>query len=109
MKLIWAIVQDEDADPLIDALTRRQFRLTRINTAGGFLRQGNATLVTAVDEGQVDTVMSIIAQNCQTRLKHVNPVAFGLDPGDFFVPEPITVEVGGATVFVMNIVDFRRL
>ena len=109
MKLVWAVVQNEDAGTLINALTKREYRLTRINTAGGFLRQGNATIVLGVENDQVEEVMSIIRQNCQTRTKEVLPIPLGLEPGEFYVPEPVQVEVGGATVFVMELADFRHL
>ncbi|MGH2369166.1 MAG: cyclic-di-AMP receptor, partial [Chloroflexota bacterium] len=45
MQLVLAIVQDEDAGPVIEALTGAGFRATRINTVGGFLRKGNATVL----------------------------------------------------------------
>jgi uncharacterized protein YaaQ len=109
MKLVWAIVQNEDAGALIDALTKRQYRITRINTAGGFLRQGNATIISAVEDNQVEYVIAIIEENCQKRIKEVVPVPLGSEPGAFFVPYPMHVEVGGATVFVIDLWDYRRL
>lgn len=109
MKIIWAIIQNEDAGVLIDALTKQEYRLTRINTAGGFLWQGNATLILGVEDWQVEEVMSIIQQNCQTRTKEVLPMPLGWEPGEFYVPEPVEVQVGGATVFVIDLADFRRL
>lgn len=108
MKLVWAIVQNEDAGYLSDALTKRDYRVTKIKTAGGFLRQGNTTLMTAVEDNQVDYVMALIEENCQTRIKEVMPLPLGLEPGEMFVPYPMQVEVGGATVFVIDLWDFRR-
>ncbi len=109
MKLIWAIVQKDDAGTLIDALTKKSYRLTRINTAGGFLKESNATVILAVEDGQVDDVLTVIAENCQTRTKEMNPLPPIMEPGEFFVPYPVEVEVGGATIFVVNLTDFRRL
>lgn len=107
MKLIWAVVQKEDAGGLINALIQKEYRLTRIDTAGGFLKQSNATLILGVEDRQVDDVLCIIEQNCQRRVREVNPVP--LLPGQFPLPRPAQVEVGGATVFVLNLMDFRRL
>lgn len=109
MKLIWAIVQKDDARALIDALNKKEYRVTRINTAGGFLRDCNATIVLGVENYQVEDVMSIIEDNCQTRLKQINPLPPIMEPGEFFVPYPVEVEVGGATIFAMDLADFRRL
>ena len=50
MKLIMAIVRDRDASTVIDELTRRGYGVTRINTYGGFLKRGNATILTGVED-----------------------------------------------------------
>ena len=50
MKLVLAIVQDEDANALSESLLAESFSLTRINTAGGFLREGNVSFLLGVDE-----------------------------------------------------------
>lgn len=109
MKLIWAIVQKDDAGALVDALTQKEFRVTRINTAGGFLKESNATIILAVEDSQVEDVMSTIEQNCLTRVKQINPLPPIMEPGEFYVPYPVEVEVGGATVMVIELADFRRL
>ena len=44
MKLIVAIVQDEDAGRLVSALMDKGFGVTKLATTGGFLRAGNTTL-----------------------------------------------------------------
>ena len=60
MKLVVAIVQKEDAGTLIDALTEKGYRATRINTAGGFLKEGNATVLVGVEDSAIDEVLSLI-------------------------------------------------
>jgi uncharacterized protein YaaQ len=45
MKLIFAIIQDEDVDNLVDALISEDFRVTRIGSTGSFLRMGNSSLM----------------------------------------------------------------
>jgi uncharacterized protein YaaQ len=65
MKLVMAIVRDQDATRVIDALVSHEFRTTRINTAGGFLKRGNATLLIGVDDDQVDEAISIVQGNCR--------------------------------------------
>ena len=63
MKLVVAIVKDEQANRLIDALTAGEYRTTRINTAGGFLKRGNATILVGVEDHRVDTVLSIVREH----------------------------------------------
>jgi uncharacterized protein YaaQ len=109
VKLIVAIVHNEDAGVLVDALLEREFRATRLHSSGGFLKQSNATILVGVDDAQVDDVMSIIRANCKSRTQVVNPMPPIMEPGEFFMPYPLEVEVGGATVFVVPIERFERL
>ncbi len=65
MKLVMSIVRDQDAGRVIDALVAREFRATRINTAGGFLKRGNATLLIGVQDEEVDEVVGIVQDICR--------------------------------------------
>jgi uncharacterized protein YaaQ len=97
MKLIQAIVHSDDADAVINALLAQGFRATRMASTGGFLREGNTSIVSGVEEGQVDEVLNIIKQHVKSRL-HV-PAR----------PQAKKVEVHGAIVFVINVERLERL
>ncbi len=109
MKLVVAIVQREDAGTLIDALTEKGYRATRINTAGGFLKEGNATVLVGVEDSVVDEVLSLVEASCNTRTQYINPLPPVMEPGEFYMPYPVEVQVGGATVFVLNVERYERL
>jgi uncharacterized protein YaaQ len=104
-----AIVQREDAGVLIDALTEKGYRATRINTAGGFLKEGNATVLVGVEDPAVDEVLSLVEASCNTRTQYINPLPPVMEPGEFYMPYPVEVQVGGATVFVLNVERYARL
>ena len=87
----------------------KEYRATRLHSSGGFLKQSNATIVLGVEDDQVDDVMSIIAEHCTSRTQVVNPMPPIMEPGEFFMPYPLEVEVGGATVFVLPVDRFERL
>ena len=55
MKLVLAIVQDDDAIDLIEELTDNNFRVTKLATTGGFLKSGNTTLI---DTDEVTSVLN---------------------------------------------------
>jgi uncharacterized protein YaaQ len=109
MKLVTAIVHNEDASTLVDALLEKEYRATRINSSGGFLKQGNATIIVGVEDDQVAAVLEIISANCHARKQFVNPMPPIMEPGEFYMPYPVEVEVGGATVFVVPVERFERL
>jgi uncharacterized protein YaaQ len=104
-----AIVHNEDAGALVDALLDKEFRATRVSSSGGFLKQSNATLFLGVEEGDVDEVIGIVRDTCTSRTQVVNPMPPIMEPGEFFMPYPLEVEVGGATVFVVPVDRFERL
>ncbi len=109
MKLVVAIVHNEDAGALVDALLEREHRATRLHSSGGFLKQSNTTVIVGVDEAQVDEVIGIVRDNCHARTQIVNPMPPIMEPGEFFMPYPLEVEVGGATVFVLPVERFERV
>ncbi len=109
MKLVAAIVHAEDAGALVDALLEKEYRATRLNSSGGFLKQGNATILIGVEDDQVDAVLALISANCHARKQFVNPMPPIMEPGEFYMPYPVEVEVGGATVFVLPVERFERL
>jgi uncharacterized protein YaaQ len=104
-----AIVLYEDAGPLFDALLEREHRATRLHSSGGFLKQSNATIVVGADDDRDDEVIDIVRENCTSRTQIVNPMPPIMEPGEFFMPYPLEVEVGGATVFVLPVERFERL
>ncbi|NLY86760.1 MAG: hypothetical protein GX077_10520 [Tissierellia bacterium] len=108
MKLIICIVQDQDAGALIDDLTENQYRVTKLSSTGGFLKSGNTTLLVGVEEKDVDSVLRIIEDNCKTREITTSLMTMTM-PGDTYMPFPLEVKVGGATVFVLDVEKHIRI
>ena len=104
-----AVVQNEDAGPLVAALLERDFRATRLHSSGGFLKQTNATVMVGVAEEQLDDVLAVIRENCHARTQLVNPIPPIMEPGELYMPYPLEVEVGGAMVFVLPVERVERL
>ncbi len=109
MKLIIAIVQDEDTDALTQALISAGHRFTKISTTGSFLRTGNTSLMIGVDDAQVPNVLGVLRRTCRRRTQIAVPYSPALEPGLLYMPENFEVEVGGAVVFVANVSRFERL
>lgn len=102
MKLLIAVIQRQDENVLTKVLSDRHIGVTRISSRGGFLREGNVTLFIVVPDQRVDEVIEAIRQNCYTRTKFVAPLPPIAETGEFYPSSPIEVQVGGATVFVVN-------
>jgi uncharacterized protein YaaQ len=109
MKLVIAIVHSEDAGALVDALTDKEYRVTRLQSTGGFLKQSNASVLVGVEEAQVEDVLAVIRETCHARQQFINPMPPIMEPGEFYMPYPVEVSFGGATVFVMDVGRYERI
>ncbi|MGP4073063.1 cyclic-di-AMP receptor [Piscibacillus sp. B03] len=108
MKLILAVVQDKDVNRLQDALTEKDFKTTKLASSGGFLKEGNTTLMIGVEDDYVDAALNIIRDNCSKREQMVAPISPMGGNADSYIPKPVKVEVGGATVFVLPVDAFHH-
>lgn len=109
MKLILTIVQDADATKLQTALSERGLRSTKLASTGGFLREGNTTLIVGVEDHEVVMVKTVINDVCRERSKLLRPLPHMSEMGPVMPNEPIEVSVGGATVFVLDVEEFAKL
>jgi len=107
MKLILAIVSNDDAQAVSTALNKESFQITRLATTGGFLRAGNTTLIIGTDDDKVDKAIEIIGNESQRRTEMV-PATTSYDLGNM-TSMPIEVSVGGATIFVLDVEQFKKL
>ncbi|MDR2655897.1 MAG: cyclic-di-AMP receptor [Oscillospiraceae bacterium] len=107
MKLIFAIVNNDDSNFVQSALTQEGFSATKLSTTGGFLKSGNTTFIIGVDDDKVDDIISIIAKHSKKR-QHIVPTAATYGTG-MYSSIPIEVTVGGATVFVTDVTRFEKL
>ncbi len=105
-KLVLAIVQAEDADDALAALTERGLRVTRLASTGGFLRQGNTTLLVGTTTARVNETLQVLRDTCRTRSAHV---AVPAEPPSLVHSYLIEVEVGGATVLVLDVAHYEQL
>jgi uncharacterized protein YaaQ len=88
MKMIVAILKDEDAEAVSQALIGMGLCVTRIASTGGFLRQGTSTIMVGVENEKVDEAIKVIQENCAPTV------------------EPI---LRRATVFVFNVEHFEQI
>lgn len=108
MKLLIAIVQDNDVNLLMDDLVENKFSVTKLATTGGFLREGNTTLLLGVDENKVDECLELIERNCKKRNTTTSFTSSSVQ-GPMVQSFPVEIEVGGATVFILNVDQFKKL
>ncbi len=94
MKLVVAVVQSDDAPALARALAENGFQATRLPSRGGFLNHENTTFLIGVEDVRLEEVKALIVEKAEART----------------VPhEDGELEVGGAVVFVLDLMEFLKL
>lgn len=107
MKLIFAIVNNDDSASVAGNLTKEGFQITKLATTGGFLLSGNTTFIIGTEDEKVDKAIEIIDQFSKKRKQMVpSSASYGLG---LYASFPVEVTVGGATVFVTDVEQFRKL
>ena len=107
MKLILAIVSNDDSSMVSSALTKNGVYATKLATTGGFLKAGNTTFIVGVPDEKVDKVIEIISQQSSRRTQLV-PNTTSMDVG-MYTSFPVSVTVGGATIFVLDVDRFEKV
>ena len=108
MKLIVAIINNDDANAVMSNLTKNGYQATKLSTSGGFLRAGNITLLFGVEKNKVDEVINLIGE-CSSQRKKITPVNNTYIGDSMLSSMPIEVTVGGATIFVLDVEQFYKI
>ena len=108
-KLVLAIINDEDAFHVMDLLSEKGFYVTKLASTGGFLRAGNTTLISGVSEDRIPELIDIIEKKCRSRKQITSVNTTHINANESYVPYPVEVTVGGATIFVLNVEEFKKV
>ncbi len=109
MKAVVAVVQGQDTIKLGNALRQKGIPFTTIDSTGGFLRERNSTFMLGMQDEQLQRVLDVISATCHTRSEYVSSYPSAFDPAEFYMPRPIEVQVGGASVWVLDVEYFEPL
>ena len=102
MKLVIAIVNNDDSAVVASALTKENFIVTKLSTTGGFLMVGNTTFLIGTEDKDVPRVKEIINKYSKTRTHQAaSTESFGRGFAEGALAQDVAV--GGATVFVLSV------
>lgn len=107
MKLVYAIVNNDDSHSVSSALTKAGYSATKLASTGGFLMAGNTTFLICAEDDRVDEIISVIAKRSHKRKQFI-PSATSYGVGTY-TSIPVEVSIGGATIFVTNIERFEKV
>lgn len=109
MKLVFAIVNNDDASVVMRELNKEGFSVTKMASTGGFLKVGNVTLLVGTEEELVQKAIDIVSKFSAKRKQ----VVFSAEPyfaaSTGYMSFPAEIEVGGATIFVVDVERFEKV
>lgn len=104
MKLLVAIVNQEDEKNLLEGLSKNGLSATKIEAEGVFLKKKNHVFLIGVEDKKVKEVVSLIKKCCTTKKENVAPPApRSLEPGELLIPEAREVTTSGAVILVLEV------
>jgi len=104
-RLVSAVIQEQDLENSLSLLTKLGFSVTHLPSSGGFLGRQSITLLIGLKAGQEKSVVEALSSSCKQRVEYVStPVEAGPIP----FPNPIPVNVGGATIFVFEVERYEE-
>ena len=106
-KLVIAVIQDKDSAKLMENLVGKGYRATKLASTGGFLKAGNTTMLIGVraDEGGRGGIIRTHAVP-EKMVTTMSPIGGAVES---YVPYPVEVIVGGATIFVVDVERFEHV
>jgi len=105
--LLLVTVTGSQAERLREQLTREGFYFTEIDSSGGLIYETTESLLIGVPRPQLARVLDHIRRYCQTQTKYLaTHVAV---PAMEIQPLMVEAEVGGATVYVLDVERFVQI
>ena len=111
-KLIMAILQKDDYDDTVEELGKNKIFVTKLSSSGGFLKKENVTIMIGVEKERVGEVMAILEKMAGKRKEKVYTIPTPVS-GDHCIGSnmsvPIEKEVGGVTVFMLDMEQIKKM
>lgn len=99
-RLMAVVIQEQDFENALSALTKLGLSITHLPTVGGFLGRRNVTMIIGFEKGQEVSIVNALKRSCQRRVEYVSTP---LEGTPLPLPSPVPITVGGATLFIFEI------
>lgn len=106
MKMVMVVVPSNSAENVLDALVNAGHTATFAETRGGMLRQSQYSLFIALEDHELNNVVSIINTACHT---HVEMKTSSSKNDIKREKTSFTADIGGAVVFVWDLEKIEML
>lgn len=105
-KVLMVIVQSQDLEACTEALDAAGIDSNRLPSVGGFLGKRNATMLIRLKPGQEEKAIEILQETCKERIEYI---VVPLESASLPLATPTPINVGGATIFEIEIERYEEL
>ena len=105
-RLVAAVIQAQDFENAVSALTKLGLSVTHLPTVGAFLGRRNVTLLIGMSAGQEQATVEALHTSCKQRVEYLTTP---LESTALPFPAPMPITVGGATIFVFDVEKYLEL
>lgn len=109
MKLAIIITQKEDSKKLEEALVDKNYQLTKLDSAGGFLKKKNYTFLVGIDDNNLDNLLELVKSICKKRKEVITTPDYSNVLGETLITGGTKVQEGGATIFITDVAKFMKV
>jgi uncharacterized protein YaaQ len=106
-QLLIATVSSSQAGALMDKLTQDGFYVTRVDSSGGILYEAAVSLFIGLNQSHLPRLLERLREYCPTRRRlipaHIEAPLLDVQP------VMIEAEIGGATIYVLDIERFEQV
>lgn len=109
MKLMFIIINQDNENDVTTSLIKGGFQITKLATSGGFLKKGNTTLMSCVEDEKVKQAIDIIKSECGEHQSVDIDIPITLPSASMSLQTvPTKIEIGGATIIVTDVFLFEK-
>lgn len=106
-QIIFISVVGSQAGDLTQQLSENHFYYTKIDSTGGIIQEPTLCLLIGLDKKRLDDLLRIVRRCCKPYRQYI-PTTLPTQPGPI-LPPMIEAQVGGATIYSMDVERFEQL
>jgi uncharacterized protein YaaQ len=106
-QLALLMVSGSQTEVLLKQLSGEGFRFTQINSTGGFLQEAAICLLVGFSHERLPVFLEIVRNTCRAYRRYI-PTQ-GLMPAEQGSLPMVEAQMGGASVFMMNVERFEQI
>lgn len=104
-RLMTVMIREQDVENVLNALTQIGLAVDQLPSVGGFLNHGNVTLLVGLPQGREESAVKVLKRAARGKLEFTGAA---LQNANVPMPQPVPVQVAGATIFTFEVDSYEE-